>query len=261
MAGSSSISAGETAILRDVVEACHEPSETPLPPRVLELVRTLVHAEEVAFNCFDTAFERVRFQQCVVGDGTHEWEGDALTGPESEEFWRCYREPKRKWNLPEVTGDYTLVYTADDYVSLRQRRAWHTDSVGAFRERLIQAVLPDDSTGRHVRLTGWRDGSNFTHKDLLFLKLLQPHLERAYVASAHARRSSPRVTPQQLRVMRLVRAGLANREIAKRLDVSEGTVHNHLTNVFSRLGVQSRTAAAHAVFDAPVEWPAPSSAT
>lgn len=256
MGETSSITAFEAALLDEIVEACSLPSDTPLPPRVLELVRTLLHAEAVAFNGLDTLMQRVRFQQYAERDGGHGFEGDTLTEAESEAFWRCYWEPKRKWSLPDLTGDFTLVYTADDLVSLRQRRAWHDQSLGWFSERMIQAVLPGDSVGRHLRFSGWRDGSNFTHKDVLFLKLLRPHFERAFAASARARRTSQRLTPRQLQVMRMVAAGLSNRQIARRLNVSEGTVHNHLTNVFDRLHVQSRTAAVHAVFDATEGWPA-----
>jgi DNA-binding CsgD family transcriptional regulator len=253
MGGTSSITAGEAALLDEIVEACSQPSDTPLPPRVLELVRSLLHAEAVAFNGFDTVMQRVNFQQYVERDGRHGFEGDTMTEDESEAFWRYYWEPKRKWCLPDRTGDYTLTYTADDFVSLRQRRAWHDESIGWFSERMIQAVLPGDSFGRHVRFSGWRDGSNFTPKDVLFLKLLRPHFERAHAASVRTRRQTPRLTPRQLHVMGMVRAGLSNRQIASRLDVSEGTVHTHLTNVFARLEVQSRTAAVYRLFDATEE--------
>ncbi len=256
MGGTSSITTGEAALLGEIVECCGQASDTPLPPRVLELVRTLLRAETVAFNAFDVVQQRVRFQQYVESDGGHGCWGDALTEAESDAFWRCYWEPRRKWCLPDVMGDYTLAYTADDLASLRQRRAWHDPAIGPFSERMVQAVLPDGSFGRHLRFSGWRDGSDFTDKDVLFLKLLRPHFERAYAANARARRTTPRLTPRQLHVMRMVRAGLSNRQIARRLDISEGTVHNHLTEVFARLDVQSRTAAVHAVFDAVEEWSA-----
>jgi DNA-binding NarL/FixJ family response regulator len=45
-------------------------------------------------------------------------------------------------------------------------------------------------------------------------------------------------------VLRLVAAGLANKLIARRLDISERTVKAHLTNIFARLGVTDRTQAA-----------------
>lgn len=45
-------------------------------------------------------------------------------------------------------------------------------------------------------------------------------------------------------VLRLVASGLANKLIARRLQISERTVKAHLTNIFARLGVTDRTQAA-----------------
>ena len=42
----------------------------------------------------------------------------------------------------------------------------------------------------------------------------------------------------------LVRDGLANKQIARRLDIAERTVKAHLTSVYQRLGVTDRTQAA-----------------
>ena len=42
----------------------------------------------------------------------------------------------------------------------------------------------------------------------------------------------------------LVCAGLSNREIGKRLFISEGTVKVHVHNMFDKVGVRSRTALA-----------------
>ena len=45
-------------------------------------------------------------------------------------------------------------------------------------------------------------------------------------------------------VLDFVCEGLANKEIADRLDISPETVRMHLKSVFGKLGVRSRTAAA-----------------
>jgi DNA-binding NarL/FixJ family response regulator len=49
---------------------------------------------------------------------------------------------------------------------------------------------------------------------------------------------------RELDVLRQVSRGRTNKEIAAALHISEGTVKNHLTSVFSRLAVQDRTQAA-----------------
>ena len=52
------------------------------------------------------------------------------------------------------------------------------------------------------------------------------------------------LTLRELEVIRLLAAGATNREIARRLYVSEGTVKNHVSHILSRLGLRDRTQAA-----------------
>jgi DNA-binding NarL/FixJ family response regulator len=61
------------------------------------------------------------------------------------------------------------------------------------------------------------------------------------------RTSSPaaaELTPRAREVLSLVRQGLANKQIARRLGISERTVKAHLTSTFQRIGVVDRTQAA-----------------
>ena len=48
------------------------------------------------------------------------------------------------------------------------------------------------------------------------------------------------LTPTELEVARLAGDGLANKTIARRLNVSIGTVEAHLTRAYAKLGVRSR---------------------
>lgn len=65
---------------------------------------------------------------------------------------------------------------------------------------------------------------------------------------ARTERALDELTSRELEVLKLVARGITNREIAVRLQVSEGTVKNHVSNILSRLGLKDRTqAAVHAV--------------
>jgi DNA-binding NarL/FixJ family response regulator len=52
------------------------------------------------------------------------------------------------------------------------------------------------------------------------------------------------LSAREQEVLRLVVAGLANKQIARRLSIAERTVKAHLTNIFSRIGVTDRMQAA-----------------
>jgi DNA-binding NarL/FixJ family response regulator len=76
---------------------------------------------------------------------------------------------------------------------------------------------------------------------------LHPRAARALLVARGAPRRSPDragLTARELEVLALVRAGLANKQVARRLGISERTVKAHLTSIFQRLDVPDRTQAA-----------------
>ena len=97
------------------------------------------------------------------------------------------------------------------------------------------------------------------------LKDAQPHEIFAAVRAAAAGRSvlSPPVasrlmrsmqhpgtalTPREAELLTLLADGLSNRELGRRLHISEATVKTHLAHVYAKLGVETRAAAvAHAL--------------
>lgn len=71
-----------------------------------------------------------------------------------------------------------------------------------------------------------------------------PRAAQALVERRREPRSEAILTTRERQVLALVGSGLANKQIARRLDISEKTVKAHLTNVFAALGVTDRTQAA-----------------
>jgi DNA-binding NarL/FixJ family response regulator len=73
---------------------------------------------------------------------------------------------------------------------------------------------------------------------------LDPRAARALVGAISRPEREPALSSRETEVLMLVATGLANKQIARRLSISEKTVKNHLTKVFDALGVSGRTEAA-----------------
>ena len=73
---------------------------------------------------------------------------------------------------------------------------------------------------------------------------LHPKAARELLRARNRPTEKPQLTPREADVLRLVRQGLANKQIARRLGISERTVKAHLTSAFQRIGVTDRTQAA-----------------
>jgi DNA-binding NarL/FixJ family response regulator len=58
------------------------------------------------------------------------------------------------------------------------------------------------------------------------------------------------LTERETEVLRLMAGGYSNKEIARGLDVSDGTVKNHVSSILAKLGVRDRTRAVLKALDA-----------
>ena len=72
---------------------------------------------------------------------------------------------------------------------------------------------------------------------------LDPKAARVLLESKRVR-PDQQLSSREVEVLRLVAAGLANKQIARRLGIAERTVKAHLTNIFTRIDVTDRTQAA-----------------
>jgi len=80
-------------------------------------------------------------------------------------------------------------------------------------------------------------------KSVLHPKIIAKLLKRAMIAPVEERKASDLLSKRESEVLRLVALGMSNKEIAGKLFLSQRTVKAHLTNIFNKLNVASRSEA------------------
>jgi ATP/maltotriose-dependent transcriptional regulator MalT len=108
----------------------------------------------------------------------------------------------------------------------------------------MHASLPA-MPGHYRKISFWRSSdTEFTERDRLVVQLLRPHLWELFLDSQRRLGRVPKLTAREWEVLRLADQGLGNRDIARELFVSVGTVRKHLEHIFDRTGTRTRGAAA-----------------
>jgi DNA-binding CsgD family transcriptional regulator len=140
--------------------------------------------------------------------------------------------------LHESSEAAIVLLEADDRVEFASRAA----------HELLARYFGEHGTGLPERLTSWlgQRRAGATAEPLRVnaggQSLLVELVEGALVLEE--RRRMPRLTPREREILELVAEGRTNAEIAERLWVSSLTVRKHLENIYAKLGVHTRTAAA-----------------
>ena len=80
-------------------------------------------------------------------------------------------------------------------------------------------------------------GRPFDERDRLVLRLARPYVDAAI---RQIRRPHPVLTAREREVLLLVREGLTNAQVARRLGIASATVAKHLEHVYARTGAAGR---------------------
>ncbi len=132
----------------------------------------------------------------------------------------------------------TVVSISDTYSVLEFRRTWlYHNFFTPDLEHEVGLHLSRRPGELHLVYLTRGPGSDFSPRDRTVLELLRPHLDAAFRRLAFP---APRLTPREIEVLRCVRDGDSNCQVARRLGIAEATVEKHLENVYQRTGARSR---------------------
>ena len=141
------------------------------------------------------------------------------------------------------------VLRLSDFLTRRDRRMLEYDEL-VWRPHGIDDGLRlwlPSPPGRARSVYLERSGQNYTDRERMIFGLMRPHLARMRVNAESRRRRTNGIrhlTPREAEIVDWVARGKTNAEIASALFISPQTVRKHLENIFQKLAVRSRTAAA-----------------
>jgi DNA-binding CsgD family transcriptional regulator len=250
--GTAGISERDVKQMLNITRDYAEDDGEVLPWELLHDLKKLVPCDNVEASWQDTP--RWEFvDQDLPGVELSPAEGAAYGTAYKAHYWRSL------CSYPDRTGDTAAVFRVSDLLPDREYRqtGLYTDLVQPFGlQHELFVCLDGGAPQRTVRLLFDRaPGSDFSDRDLAVVTLLRPHLQAAYDRAKRRRRAILPLTGRQREILQLVAAGHSNRQIARRLFVSEATVRKHLENIFSRLEVNSRTAAVARLTHQPSDTP------
>lgn len=139
-------------------------------------------------------------------------------------------------------------------MDLRMPGKGGVETIRLLREAFSDArvlVFSNYASGDEVFQAFKAGAAGFVVKEMALERLLEAirrvHAGEQYIPAEIATRMNGRVlsqlSPREIEVLGLIARGLSNKEIAAELDLVEGTVKVHITNILGKLRVSDRTQA------------------
>lgn len=210
-----------------------------MPEQVLRRLSELIPCAAVSFAVWDERKQEVLtcHRVCLTEDPG--WD-DGM----AELFWGGYRECAAVSGLARFgesnqVSEWQEFYSHREFSRMRMSELYRRQ--GTYH-RMTVRLPPRRGVERRLQIGRERGDPGFTERDKLLLRLLRPHLT-GIRDRIESEREAALLTPRQLELLRAVARGGTNRQIARDLGVTEGTVRKHLEHVYERLGVHSRTQA------------------
>ena len=131
---------------------------------------------------------------------------------------------------PDIKIIVLTTFDEEEYIMLALQKGASGYLLKDTPSEQVAAVIRSVKAG-HTLL-----GPTITPKVLSHLTTLKPETKKTDYSSI--------LTIREIDVLKLLGQGKSNREIAKELNITEGTVKNHITKIFNQVGVRDRTQAA-----------------
>jgi DNA-binding NarL/FixJ family response regulator len=180
---------------------------------------------------------RIGIRTVVEGESDLEIIGEARTGAEGFELYRRMK--------PDVV-----------ILSLRLPDSCAVDEIEKYLAENLPAriiVLAEHAGDAEISRSLKNGAAGYICKDVSTDELIEAirtvHTGRKYIPSGIAgilseNLGQEELTPTERKVLAMIVAGKANKEIGFDLNISENTVKTHVKNIFGKLGVSDRTSAA-----------------
>ncbi len=249
--------------VRGMLEFLYEASDVdgpvPFTEPVVEALRRLIRADRGgACNVFAGLDPSARSGPLSVLDFSSvdsEWCFDMAREWTDDFDEACRLFVARDEAIPPHARFMCTPTRQSDVLSSREQRKrelwWYVERHFYADTVWLWLPAPEERLLRRISFASEKRGG-IDDRQVRILELLTPHFVQLYRRAA-ARRGSPAevhgLTAREHEIMALVRDGKTNKEIAQILWLSPKTVGKHLENVFEKLDVTNRTAAAR-VFEA-----------